>query len=65
MCIRDSDIAVSGTARYYEGTSCGATNAHATRQINVTIPRGQRVNQQVTMQDSDGHVILNFDLFNE
>lgn len=61
----NGDIAVSGTARYYEGTSCGATNAHATRQINVTIPRGQRVNQQVTMQDSDGHVILNFDLFNE
>lgn len=59
------EIAVSGTARYYEGTKCGTTNSHGSRQINVTIPRGQRVNQQVTMQDGDGHVILNFDMFNE
>ena len=61
----NGDITVSGTARYYEGDSCGATTSRGSRQINVTIPRGQQINQQVTMQDSNGHVILNFDLFNE
>ena len=28
-------------------------------------PACQQMNRQVTMRDSNGHVILNFDLFNE
>ena len=59
------DITVSGAARYYEGKTCGVTIARGRKQINVTIAPGGFKSHLVTLQDANGHVLIELNLFND
>lgn len=59
------DITVSGAAGYYEGKSCGVTTAQGSKQINVTIAPGGFKSHLVTLQDANGHVLIDLNLFND
>ena len=59
------DITVSGAARYYEGKTCGVTTARGSKQINVTIAPGGFKSHLVTLQDANGHVLIELNLFND
>ena len=59
------DVSGQGSARYYEGTTCGETDLQGSDTFSFDIPQGDAYHYQKDLSDSDGGVIYNLNFMNE
>jgi hypothetical protein len=58
-------VSGQGSAKYYEGTSCGETDLQGSDSFDLKIPPGESYVFQRNLSDSDGGVSYNLNFKNE